>query len=201
MSEELLEQNRKLCIDLCCGLKGFSAAFVDAGWEVVTVDIDSKFAPTICTDVRELILHPDYYPDFWKLKPFVILTSPPCERLSKADDWPLPGIFDGLSITGACLEIVARMRPKYWMLENPRWGYLRWFIGEPTKRVRLNSWGYRTVKPTGLWGNIPMGLINDSPKTNPEPDMFAKGPRNPSARAKMPYGLSQAVLESVEETA
>ena len=187
----------KLCIDLCSGLGGLSQAFMDAGWEVVRVDNDPKFAPDILADVRELLKDEA----FMALRPYVILTSPPCERLSKADDWPLPGIFLGMSVAGACMEIVARMRPKYWALENPGWGYLRWFIGEPTMRFRLNSFGYRTVKPTGIWGNVPLGLINDSPKRNSEPNMWARGPHNPAQRALMPYDLSQAILEAVENQA
>ena len=40
----------RLSIELCSGLKGFSQAFADAGWEVVTVDVDPSFAPSIVAD-------------------------------------------------------------------------------------------------------------------------------------------------------
>ena len=43
-----------LCIDLCCGLKGFSSAFLEGGWEVITVDIEPKFLPDILCDIRNL---------------------------------------------------------------------------------------------------------------------------------------------------
>ena len=185
----------KLCIDLCSGLGGFSQAFMDAGWEVITVDIEPKFKPTICADVRELLKDER----FMALKPRVILTSPPCTRLSRADDWPLPGIYEGLSVAGACLEVVARMRPEYWGLENPDPGMLRWFIGVPNKRIRMNSFGYRTVKKTGVWGNIriPFGLIKDSSKMNPKGVRWENGPRDPAVRAKLPYAFSQTILEAV----
>jgi hypothetical protein len=177
-------------------LGGFSQAFVDAGWEVITIDVDPKFAPVIVADVRTLLDDSE----FMSLKPEVILTSPPCTRLSRADDWPLPGIYEGLSVAGACLEIVARMRPKYWGLENPQESMIRWFIGAPTKRLRLNSFGYRTVKRTGLWGNIPLGLINDSPKVNPKGVRWENGPRAPHIRAMMPYAFSKAILNAVSES-
>ena len=184
---------RSLCIDLCSGLGGFSQAFVDAGWDVIRVDYDAKFAPDIVADVRELLK--DEW--FMALRPEVVLTSPDCTYFSRADDWPRPGIFGALSTAGACLEIVARMRPKYWGLENPAEGMLRWFIGAPTRRIRLNSFGYRTVKRTGLWGNFPMGLINDSPNRNPPGVKWENGPRSSAVRARLPIGLSQAILEAV----
>ena len=196
MTGESKAGSEKLCIDLCSGLKGSSKAFVDAGWRVITVDVEPKFAPVIVADVRRLLEDSD----FMALKPEVILTSPPCTRLSRVDDWPLPGIYEGLSVAGACLEIVARMRPRFWALENPQESMLRWFIGAPTKRLRLNSFGYRTVKRTGLWGNVPLGLINDSPKVNPKGVKWENGPHSSAIRAKMPLGLSQAILEAVESS-
>ena len=45
----------KLCIDLCCGRKGFSRAFADAGWDVITVDLNPKFNASITADVRDLL--------------------------------------------------------------------------------------------------------------------------------------------------
>ena len=48
---------KKLCIDLCSGLGGFSQAFRDdPAWEVITVDINPKFKPTIVADVCNLPL-------------------------------------------------------------------------------------------------------------------------------------------------
>lgn len=198
MTEGEGDMNR-LCIDLCSGLGGLSQAFMDAGWDVITVDIEAKFKPTYIMDIRNLVERPDDYSGFWLLKPRVILTSPPCERMSMATDWPQPGIYEGMSVIGACLEIVARLRPQFWGLENPSTGRLRWFIGAPTNRVRLNAFGYRSVKPTGLWGNIPLGFLkNDSSRKNPvAKNYFANGPRNPAIRAKMPLGFSQAILKAV----
>lgn len=185
----------KLCIDLCSGLGGFSAAFRDAGWQVITVDNDAKFNPTICADVRTLLNDSS----FMVLRPEVILASPPCQRFSQAVHvWPLPGIGEALAIVGACLEIIIALKPKYWALENPANGRLHWFIGEPAKRLRINAFGYRTVKPTALWGNIPLGLVPDSPRQNSRRNAFANFySKNRDRRAELPYGLSKAILEAV----
>lgn len=194
--------NKKLCIDLCCGLKGFSKAFVDNGWEVITVDIEPRFEPTILLDVR--ILNKDDIEKYTKrplskYKIIVILASPPCERFSQAPHvWPLPGIRTALEIVGAVLELIIDIKPKYWALENPSNGNLRWFIGTPAKRIRLNAFGYKTVKPTGIWGNIPLGLIPDSSKKNDRPNAFANlYSKRRDRRAEIPRGLSASILEAI----
>ena len=40
-----------LMLDLCCGLKGASQAMKSAGWSVLTVDIDERFAPDVVADL------------------------------------------------------------------------------------------------------------------------------------------------------
>ena len=193
----------KLCIDMCCGLKGFSKAFLDDGWEVITIDNEIKFNPTICKDIRKVTVGEIYREASILMSEYdqiVILASPPCERFSIAPHvWPLPGVGRSLEIVGAILELIIAIKPNYWCLENPGNGLLRWFIGKPAIRIRLNVFGYKTVKPTGLWGNIPIGLINDSPKKNKDKDTFANfASKRPDIRAKLPRGLSQTLLESIK---
>ena len=43
-----------MILDLCSGLGGASQAFVDANDEVVRIDIDRGFKPTIQADVQYL---------------------------------------------------------------------------------------------------------------------------------------------------
>ena len=200
----------RCCLDLCSGLGGFSEAFVDGGWDVIRIDVDPKFKDipfTVIGDVRDL--------DFVKKtvgnkKVDVILASPPCERFSLAcRTFPKEGIMEAMQVVGACLEIVAMFHPKFWVLENPK-ARLRWFLGSPKGTIRLSDYGAPYLKPTDYWGNINLPMLE---KTVP-PKIYLRpmkhDPKKPSPiylsgkgigkaqRAKMPYGLSKAILEAVE---
>lgn len=192
---------KKLCLDLCSGLGGFSDAFRDNDqWKVITVDINPKLRPDMVLDLVDVMENSDKYPDFWSLRPDIILASPPCERWSTANShWPQPGIFQASKVLGAVLEIVAIMKPKGWVIENPK-GRMRWFLGKPSMTVALRQFGYRTVKPTDFWTNIDVGLLRHTQRTNPNGCKFDRDvSRNPSERARMPYRLSEKILESFEE--
>jgi site-specific DNA-cytosine methylase len=186
---------QKLCIDLCSGLGGFSRAFVDAGWKVITVDNDLKFNPTICADItkinwiefKEKILN-NQIPD-------ILLASPPCERFSIANShWPRPGIMKAFEILGAVLEAIYYLQPKHYIIENPK-GRMRWFLGTPRHTIRLNDLGYKTLKPTDLWSDFDFSVL--LPLRN-NAISWSKT-HLASKRAEMPLGLSQAILEAGEK--
>ena len=186
-----------LCIDLCCGLGGFSQAFSDdPTWEVIRIDISDKLGANIVADVRHL-------PLIEGLRPDVLLMSPPCTHFSLARNrWPTKGIKDAMEIVGACLEAVATLKPRYWMLENPR-GRLRWFIGKPYATISLGDYGSKIMKPTDLWGNVPLPIRAssgvrgiDANRKNLQRNLW---PRDSSKRAELPRGLSIAIRESVEQ--
>ncbi len=197
---------RKLCIDLCSGKEGFSSAFkLDPNWEVVTVDIVKKFRPTICADVRYLPIKPGLQPD-------ALLMSPPCNRWSIANPkWPLPGIQLACEIVGACLEAVATLKPKKWIMENPR-GRLRWIIGDPRHVIRYSDYdfSYPLQKATDFWGNVSLPMVKGVRR--PPVGHLPKGWFNPKAgnrqlfptsadRAKIPLAVSMAVKQGVEASA
>jgi site-specific DNA-cytosine methylase len=199
----------KLIIDLCAGLGGFSRAFKnDSEWEVITLEIEKKFKPTILADVRHLPLRPNLQPD-------CLLASPPCERFSIAcRTWPKMGLMKAMEIVGACFEAVAYLKPKKWLVENPM-GRLRWFLGKPPMTVRLVDYGAPYEKKTDLWGNIilPMllekkeakfwvlqeGTMHKNQVSKPTVNYFIHGTsgsgNGKAKRAEMPFGLSQAILE------
>jgi hypothetical protein len=184
----------KLCIDLCCGKKGFSRAFSeDPSWEVVSVDIERKFNPSIQADVRYLPIRTNFHPD-------LVVASPPCERFSLASSaFPKKGIKLAFEIVGAVLEYIAESRPYYYAIENPK-GRLRWFLGKPNSSVGANSFGYATVKPNLNFGLLPV----EFPKVN----RIKRGKKGgggwqklvsskPEDRAELPFGLSLAIKECV----
>jgi len=199
----------KLCIDLCAGLGGFSAAFeLDNDWEVVKIDIDKKFKPTIQADINHLPLKENLAPD-------CLLMSPSCERFSlMGRGWPKKGISRALTLVGNCLEAVVFLKPKKWLLENPK-GRLRWFIGVPRQSIRYSDYDmtYQSQKPTDLWGNIDLPFCKHvrRPRTkrvrNPEimkqfkvtSFNFVSAYRCSSAeRSQIPLGVSQAIKQGVD---
>ncbi len=191
-----------MCLDLCAGRGGFSRAFRDSpDWTVMTVDINPRFQPDLVIDLVDAVENPQKYGDFWNLKPDVILASPPCERWSIANSqWPQTGIYQASKVLGAVLEIIAVMKPKGWVVENPK-GRMRWFLGKPRVSVALSQFGYKTVKPTDFWTNIDIGLLKYvNQHRNPAGLRWGYDvPTLPSKRAEMPYGLSKKFLESFEE--
>ena len=225
-SDEYTDGTERICLDLFAGLGGFSSAFKDAdGWDVVTVDIEEDFDPDICVDVLEL--QPDDLPDA-----DVILASPPCTDFSLAcmvqkwdiDDTRRPrylpkweSVATSIQIVFHTLWLVQELQPDYWLMENPRWGALRQFIGEPAGTVHYCQYGSDFKKPTGLWGVHPPMDYRTCPGescdhvSNPsELNTFRDGTRkaarlgdvvDSAERAKVPYELSKSILEAVENPA
>jgi hypothetical protein len=202
----------KLCIDLCAGLGGFSQAFKnDSEWEVVTVELNKKQKPTICADVR-------YLPFKKTLEPNVMLASPPCNHFSLAClQFPRVGVKQALEIVGACFEAVAWLKPKHWLIENPR-GRLRAIIGKPPQTIRYSDYdtGMKMMKTTDFWGNIflPMPKHERRIKQSGLKDSIARlhanfpaphkagvpdnGRQLQAERAKITMGVSLAVKQGVE---
>jgi site-specific DNA-cytosine methylase len=74
---------RMKMLDLFSGLKGASQAFEAAGWEVITVDNNPDLNPTICCDIEDLWLHPDFQQYMTKEYFNLIWASPPCIEFYK----------------------------------------------------------------------------------------------------------------------
>jgi hypothetical protein len=189
----------KLVIDLCAGKEGFSQAFrEDPEYEVVTLDVNKKFKPTVCADVRHLPFKKGLAPD-------IMLAGPPCERFSIAmPTWPKMGIQLGMHLVGAVFEAVPYLQPKAYLIENPM-GRLRWFLGTPKQTIRYSDYDmkYRAQKKTDMWGNfsLPMAKVMRHLYIG----HFEKGwfatymPRDPAGRAQAPLGVSKAIKEGAEQ--
>ena len=193
----------RTCLDLFAGLGGFSAAFAEAdGWEVVTVDIDERFAPDIRADVLDL--RPADLPDA-----DVVLASPPCTEFST-----MQNLNGGVEPSGEAIALVYHtiglakaLRPEYWVLENP-FGRLRTVIGEPEGTVTYCQYGENHQKPTDLWGEHPPMTYRScarganchiSNRAGGHAMRDKCGKRTAAERAKVPRELSDAILEAVEK--
>ena len=190
----------KLCIDLCSGLGGFSSAFtLDPEYEVIKIELEKKFKPTIQADVRYLPLKADLRPD-------VLLASPPCQRFTLMSNFfPKPGIRAALEIVGACLEAVPYLKPKMWAMENPQ-ARLRWFIGIPRQTIRYSDYDmtYKAQKPTDIWGNIALPFVGAQrrPRTKRKAkhtlNFYEAYRANPAENSRIPLGVSQAIKQGVD---
>ena len=215
-------------LDLFAGLCGWSAAFrLDPRWEVVTLDYDPQFKTDIIAD----ILEPSTLDMLVDAGPFdLVLASPPCEGFTVMNigkNWHGPGCVSECRAThinhspktrsaGLALDIVLAtrtairvLRPKHYIIENPR-GKLRALavMADLERRtVTYCQLGEQRMKPTDLWGGFPAGLRLPPPCRNGDPCHVSapRGSRTPGStqgiktapeRAEIPFLLSQLVYEA-----
>jgi len=166
-----------LMLDLCCGLKGASAAMRERGWEIVTVDLDAKFHPTFVADVRDWAWNGQ--------RPDLVWSSPPCTEFSRESmPWTRKGIIPDMSIVDACVRISRETDARFWLLENTRGAikFLRPMLGEAVYRMN----------PQFLWGSPPVAF-------QPEKVKLAKKQHGTAElRAMVPWHISLALARAVE---
>jgi len=212
------DTERKVCLDLFSGLGGFSAAFEDApDWDVVTVDIEELFDPDIQADVLDL--RPENLLEAVGLEReaidiLVILASPPCTHFSLAQqpnphwdgDTPTSDeVREHIALVHHTIGLIEALNPDYWILENPV-GKMRTVLGQPQATVTYCQYGLELMKPTDLWGSHPTMTYQrcnrgeDCHQYDPGRDWYVNGEqiRDPAERAKVPYELSESILEAVE---
>jgi len=196
-------------LDLFSGLGGWSEAFKERGHEVVTVDREAKFSPTILSDVNNL--------EASELGKFdIVLASPPCECFSVmtvSRYWNHQGdpgsqAKDAIQTVKNTIKLIHEIDPRFWVLENPR-ALLRKVIGKPAYTVTYCQYGATYMKPTDLWGKIPDNFhprrcsryakchVPTPRGSHNNPGSNGLG-KNTELMAKIPYGLSLAMCISAE---
>lgn len=166
-------------LDLCCGLGGASQAMQARGWEVVTVDIDPRFAPSIVADLRTWS---------WQgIQPDLIWLSDPCTEFSRESmPWCKTGNAPDMTIVEAGIRLIRSVQPRYWVRENVR-GSAPWvahLLGKPRQ----------IVGPFYLWGNFPP--IGTRLQMRKKESMSSTWQ---AERAKVPYALSEGIAQAIEE--
>ena len=171
-----------LLIDLFCGLGGASQPFVDAGWEVVRVDVRPDVAATVVSDIRAF--------EWSGRRPDVLWASPPCDEFAKLrlKQWHKSQGFPigTLQLVAEVARIVAHVRPRLFLLENVA-GAIP-YLGQPTRRIG----------PFCLWGDFPFFLASmDTPKSHRK---YGVGARRYGklARAVVPYQVGNNLRLAVE---
>lgn len=148
-------------LELFAGTASFSNQAI--GHDTFTSDFDPRFNTDYCVDIMKF--------DITKVpfKPDIIWASPPCETFSVASlghHWTggkgayIPktqSCLDGINRVLKTIEIINEIKPKYWIIENPR-GVLRkmpFMQGFYRYTVTYCQYGDTRMKPTDLWSNIP----------------------------------------------
>jgi site-specific DNA-cytosine methylase len=171
-------------LDMFCGLKGASSSFKDAGWEIISIDIDPKFNPSVVADIKDWSYQGDNVTFLW--------ASPPCDEFtlySLPGSWKChkgkPKRLPDMSLVMATKRIIEELQPDYWIVENVVGAvpFLDPVFGRYSKHV-----GSRY-----LWGVFP--IFDTSHKYGKW--KLSPGELRKSERALIPKSISKALLRSI----
>lgn len=146
-----MDNSKKIILHLCADIGTDSKPYADAGYDVRCIG--------------KKIGVENYHPP---QNVYGIIANPPCTMFSIArTKAKIPrDLEQGMKNVHHCLRIIheciynqysekSRLMPiKFWVIENPATGFLKWFLGEP-KVIYCPSWyGGTFTKRTALWGQF-----------------------------------------------
>lgn len=208
----------KVVVSLCDYSGNWPRPYSEAGYTVLLYDIKHG------SDVTKLCPERVYEDAMQTINgalsgrmPLIVgvMASPPCTdfTISGAQYWKAKDA-DGrtaasLSILDACVRLAAKLKPAWWVLENPvgRLGSLRVMIGQPTYFQPHHYAGYcptpgeqldnQYTKKTGLWGNFTMPARRDKRPLTTGNDSWVmklggKSERTKELRSMTPMGFARA---------
>lgn len=94
------------------------------------------------------------------------MANPPCTQFSMARSNPKTprDLREGMRLVKECLRIIwecqyacngpsnQKSPLTFWAIENPAFGFLRWFLGRPVFEYCHSEYGEPFTKRTALWG-------------------------------------------------
>ncbi len=159
----------RLILDLCGGTGSWSEPYRRAGYDVFVVDSGYRKDGYITETVEEFCKR-----DLGKGVVHGILAAPPCTEFSSSGAvwWKEKEIANprylekALGTVFACLEVVKKVEPVWWCLENPV-GRLSRFLGKPRMYFDPCDFGDAYTKKTCLWGefNTPAKTLVEADRT------------------------------------
>lgn len=198
-------------VDLFSGLGGASAAMRERGWLVFSVDVNRRFRPDLLANLAAPGARTETVEavEAWAGGPGrvdLVWASPPCNEFAREWlPWSRRGIRPSLALVEATHELVARIRPTWWALENVRGAVP--YLGPARQRFgSFYLWGdFPLVLCAPLYKGVHMGVWNHragkrytAKTSSSETGRFH---RSPALRAKVPYQLSAAIADAVEGAA
>jgi site-specific DNA-cytosine methylase len=207
-------------LELFCGTKSISKAFVGGGHSAFTIDIEPHFKPDLCVDILKFDI--SMLPKEWQ-HPDVIWASPPCTTFSvctiskhwKNGQCVSSRGFIGLALVMKSIEIIKQLKPKYYFIENPR-GMLRnqpFMLEFPRHTATYCQYGEKYQKPTDIWTNAELHLKKCKagdrchqfqPRTYKRKvgygvlELGVQGLNNAEERGKIPHRLALEILKACE---
>lgn len=182
-----------IVLDLCGGTGSWARPYKEAGYDVRTITLPGNDVMTY-----KLPDEPIYG----------ILAAPPCTMFSDArTNAKTPrDLRGGMQVVQACLNLIyeAQYRTisdqqkypplKFWALENPWYGRLKWFLGKPTFTFSPYEFGDAYKKKTALWGyfNEPVKTHSDESEVLTA-DQLEKHKTNSQALPKFDYMKSKCI--------
>lgn len=196
-------------LELFAGTASFSNAA--KGHTTFTTDIDPQFNTSYTVAIEDFdISRVPFVPD-------IIWASPPCESFSvasighhwNADNSPKTKEAEqGVERVQKTLDIIAELKPKYWIIENPRGKLRKLPVMDGLHRFTVTycQYGDTRMKPTDLWTNmdwlefLPM-CKNGSPCHVAAPRgsrTGTQGIKTYKDRSRIPEALCKSIIDQIE---
>jgi len=193
----------KHMVDLFSGLGGASEAMIqDDTWNVLRIENNPLLSGVQGTCITCVKRVRDNVESNWIVpKIDLIWASPPCREFSSGYSSPkskalregisLQEYKPDLSLVEAAFDIIERVKPKFWLIENVV-GAIRYFeplLGPPRQ----------IIGPYVLWGNFPILDINpEMIISKSAKDSNSRDPLRSNKKAKVDFAISKALKEAVE---
>jgi hypothetical protein len=197
-------------LELFSGTGSFSKVAKERGHQTWTIDYNEKFKPNQVIDM--IYFNHKMLPKEWR-NPDIIWASPPCETFSLSGNSIYMGIptkskaYIGMALVYKTIETIRVIKPKHWIIENPRAGLRNvWFMRPlPRTTVTYCQYGERRMKPTDIWNNI--GFIGKTCKNGdkchePAPRGSCTGTQGEMStehRSIIPRNLCLEIIKSCEK--
>lgn len=161
-----MDNSGKIILHLCAKSGSDSRPYRDAGYDVRIIG-------------EEIGVENYTPPD----NVYGIIANPPCTHFSIARTTAKTprDLRKGMHLVKECLRVIWECQSqhnknsygykpvlKFWMIENPATGFLKWFLGNPVFQYCHSEYGDNHTKKTAIWGmfNIPYRPLLSIPVRN-----------------------------------